>query len=238
MSQQIDGNTRSFTADAAIALYARLKQDADGKVTTAGVSDKEIAVATREAFAADDLVTGKLNSAAGTFKMIANAALAVGDNWFTAASGKIGARIAGAYPGGVVLEASTADGDIIEVSREGFGEQVPVAVSVVATADGLTTGLIPAGSKFVALTVTTDADDIATLPAPVVGDRIVLQVGATGCELRTVAASNVKINDVDSDSLEAPLLADHHYVVECITATEWILLGFSKLGVDVVTVPN
>lgn len=238
MSQQIDGNTKSYVADAAIAQYARFKKDVDGKVTTAGVSDKDVAVAQQEVFASGDQLSGKLSNASGTHKMIANAALSVGDDAFTAAAGKVGARIAGAYRIGIVEEASTADGDIIEINRQGFGEQVPVAISVIATSDGLTTGLIPAGSKFVALTVATDADDIATLPAPVVGDRIVLQLGATGCELRTIATSNVKINDVDSDSLEAILLADHHYVVECITATEWILLGFSELGVDVVVVPD
>lgn len=105
--------------------------------------------------------------------------------------------------------------------------------SVVATSDGLTTGLIPAGCAFAILTVTTDANDIATLPAPVVGKRIVLQVGATGCELRTVAASNVKINDVDSDGTnELALAADQHYVAECISATEWIVRGFTALGAD------
>ena len=106
------------------------------------------------------------------------------------------------------------------------------ATAVTATANGLDAGIIPVGASFVVVT-SDNADKIITLPAPVVGHVVRIQVGATGCELRTVADSNVKINDVDSDGTnELALAADQHYICECISATEWIVRGFTALGAD------
>jgi DNA-directed RNA polymerase specialized sigma54-like protein len=50
----------------------------------------------------------------------------------------------------------------------------------------------------------------------------------------------VKINDVISSAKnEAALAADSHFIVECISSTEWILRGFTKRGADLAAiVPN
>jgi len=124
MSQYVDTNTKTFEADAAIALYARVKMDADGKITTAGIGDRDIGIACREAFAAGDKIPVKLRSGAGTHKMIASAAMTVGDLAYSAASGKIGASASGAYLLGTVLETASADGNIIEVLYNGHGDTV------------------------------------------------------------------------------------------------------------------
>ena len=123
MSQYVDGNCKTFEADAAIAQYARVKLDSDGKITTAGLADKEIGTATREAFAAGDLISVRLRSAAGTHKMIAQEALAVGATVYTEASGKVqDTAQATAFQVGTALEAATADGDVIEVLYNALGD--------------------------------------------------------------------------------------------------------------------
>ena len=108
-----------------------------------------------------------------------------------------------------------------------------VGTAVVATSDGLTTGLIPVNTGVATVTVATDADDIITLPAPIVGMKIRVYMGGTGCEARTVAASGQTINGVDSDGTnELALLANASYVFECVTSTAWIARGFDSAGAD------
>lgn len=116
MSQFNDNGYRAFVCDEAIAQWARVTLDADGRVTTAGLADKGIGVATRETFAAGDPVAVSLNTKPGTIKMIAVEALAAGATVYSEASGKVqDTAQATAFQVGVALEAATADGDIIEV---------------------------------------------------------------------------------------------------------------------------
>jgi hypothetical protein len=134
--------------------------------------------------------------------------------------------------GDLIVVCTTTGSQSITYTPLLTGSKIQVtATAVTATADGLTTGLIPAGTSFVAVT-SDHADKIITLPAPVPGHVIRLQIGATGCELRTVASSNVKINDVDADggANELALVADTHVICECISATEWIVRSFTHLG--------
>jgi hypothetical protein len=42
MSQFVDGNHKTFIADEAIAVHLRVKLDSDGRVTVAGLTDKDI----------------------------------------------------------------------------------------------------------------------------------------------------------------------------------------------------
>lgn len=121
MSQYVDGNEKGFEADGAIAQYARVKLDADGKVTVAGASDVDIGVAMREAFAAGDRIPVRLASAAGTFKVIAADEIATGAKIYTAASGKVN-DVAGGVDWGRALEGASGDGSIIEALRLTPGE--------------------------------------------------------------------------------------------------------------------
>ena len=116
MSQYNDTGCKTFECDEAIAQYARVKLDSDGKVTTAGLTDKGIGTATRATFAAGELVDVALNTKPGTQKMIAVEALAAGAAVYSEADGKVqDTAQATAFQVGVALEAATADGDVIEV---------------------------------------------------------------------------------------------------------------------------
>lgn len=116
MSQFNDNGHKTFECDEAIAQWARVKLDSDGKVTTAGLTDKGIGVATRATFAAGEVVAVALNTKPGTIKMIVSEALAAGATVYSEASGKVqDTAQATAFQVGVAMEAATADGDIIEV---------------------------------------------------------------------------------------------------------------------------
>lgn len=116
MSQYDNSGVKTFECDEALAQWARVKLDSDGKVTTAGLTDKGIGVATRETFAAGESVAVALNTKPGTTKMIAVEALAAGATVYSEAAGKVqDTAQATAFQVGVAMEAATADGDIIEV---------------------------------------------------------------------------------------------------------------------------
>jgi hypothetical protein len=115
VSQQFSTGERPFTADAAIAQFARVTFESDGRIVTAGLTDVGIGVAQLPAFAAGDVIPVKLWNSQGTFKMIAVEASAVGATLYTEASGKVQDTAATtSLPFAQALEAATADGDIIE----------------------------------------------------------------------------------------------------------------------------
>lgn len=116
MSQYNNTGCKAFECDEAIAQYARVKLDSDGKITTAGLTDKGIGTATRETFAAGEYVDVRLDTAPGTAKMIVSEAVAAGATLYSEASGKVqDTAQATSFQVGVAMEAATADGDVIEV---------------------------------------------------------------------------------------------------------------------------
>lgn len=109
-------------------------------------------------------------------------------------------------------------------------------VAVTATADGLTTGLIPDGAGFVSVT-SANADHIITLPVGAVGQQIRGWIGANGCEVRTVASSNDTINGQDADGTkEAALPATTLFKVTCVAAETWVLEATDELGAVVTAI--
>jgi hypothetical protein len=123
MSQYVDGNEKTFVADEAIAKHLRVKLDADGRVTIAGLAEKEIGTTVTPAFAAGDEVTVRLRTAAGTHKMTAIEGLAIGATVYTETGGKVqDTAQATSFQVGTALEAATADGDIIEVLYNSLGD--------------------------------------------------------------------------------------------------------------------
>jgi len=123
MAQYVDTNTRIFEADAAIAKYARVVLEADGKIVTAGLTDKEVGTALTQAFATGDKIAVKLRTGAGSHKMIAVEAITVGSTVYTEASGKVQDTAAPtSLIIGTALGTSAADGDIIEVEYSSHGD--------------------------------------------------------------------------------------------------------------------
>jgi hypothetical protein len=110
-----------------------------------------------------------------------------------------------------------------------------IPVAVIATADGLTTGLIASTTRYVTATNATDANDIITLPAPVAGHKITV-FASEAVEVRTVAASSQTINGVDSDGTnELALVVGSvtHFVA--VSTAAWIAYGWSSAGAALAT---
>lgn len=135
-------------------------------------------------------------------------------------------------------DAVTPTGDVTitntGVTAIGAGKVTPAmssqAEAVTVTADGLTTGIVSATARHVTVT-SDDANKILTLPASVVGKILYIRNGATGYEIRTTAASSIKINDVVSGSTnECAIPATALVKAVCVSATEWVLTAVDKLG--------
>jgi len=114
-------------------------------------------------------------------------------------------------------------------------------LSVTATSDGLTTGLINSGSQNITIT-SSSADYIVALPtsgATTIGTRITGIVTANGCEMRVAVAQmgSVYINGVTTN-VEAAIPANSSFEVNCIDATHWILKVWDANGVYSAPVPD
>jgi hypothetical protein len=117
MSQYVEASVRGFTAGAAIGQFLRVYLTSSNTLALAGANDYGIGTMEDPATAANEQVGVRLNSAMGTRKCVANAAITVGDPVYLAASGKVGAS--GSVRYGTALEAATADNDVIEVLVDG-----------------------------------------------------------------------------------------------------------------------
>ncbi len=107
----VEGPTRTFTADGAIAQNLRVKLSS-GQASLAGDED-DIGVLENESYAASDEVAVRLNNAPGTRIMVAAGAIAVGAEVFAAAGGKVDDT--GTRSRGTALTATSADGEELEV---------------------------------------------------------------------------------------------------------------------------
>jgi len=122
MSQYVDSNTKAFTAAGTIKQYARVTLGSGGTITEAGLAVKEIGTAMQPAVSGDTIAV-KLRSGAGTHKMIAKEALAIGATVYTEADGKVqDTAETTAFQVGTALEAATAENDIIEVMYNAHGD--------------------------------------------------------------------------------------------------------------------
>lgn len=115
MPGYVDTPTRTFTAGAALGADLRVVLSS-GKLALAGINDVELGTMEAAVFADLDLASVRLNTARGTSRFIAAAAIAVGADVYGAASGKVNDVGGGAYIG-VALSAAAGDGEVIEVLR-------------------------------------------------------------------------------------------------------------------------
>lgn len=115
MSQVTAGNTRQFTAGAALEPYRRVKLDGSNanQVVYAGLNEAAIGETTQRIASGEK---GPIQLHFPTRKYVAGAAIAVNALVYSLANGKIDdvSTSAGAAIGWA-LEAATADGDEIEV---------------------------------------------------------------------------------------------------------------------------
>ena len=112
MSQFIDGPTRQFTSNGAIAQYLRVVLSS-GVLAAAGATVPCIGTAEDPILAADTTGTVRLRNAGGTRKMVASSAITLGNPVYASASGRVAST--GTVMEGIALEAAAASGDVIEV---------------------------------------------------------------------------------------------------------------------------
>ncbi len=102
------------TASGALAQHLRVKFST-GKMAAAGIADKELGTILDDAEADGDAVRVLPRNRQGPRQYVASAALAVGAEVFSAASGKVGASASTAFRLGIALTAAAADGDVLWV---------------------------------------------------------------------------------------------------------------------------
>lgn len=105
------------------------------------------------------------------------------------------------------------------------------ATTATATADGLETGALAAGSQFVVVT-SDDANKIISLPAPIPGTIVRLINGATGYELRTSTPATIAINGGAEANAESAIAANTYVEMMCVSATAWIGRQYDTAGVQ------
>lgn len=109
---------KTYKADAAIAAFLLVKQgsDVDHIAVSAAETDVIIGVTDDSAAAAEDDICVKLFGAApGTFKVTANAVIALNAKVASAGNGKVHTADTGDFCIGRALQAAGADGDIIAI---------------------------------------------------------------------------------------------------------------------------
>lgn len=112
-----DSGHSAAKTSAALTAYKRVKLDSSGFVGYAAAADKAYGV-TKNGAPSGDTIDIKLANAPGTFLIMAVDAISINAAVYGAASGKCSASSAGsAVLIGYAKNASTADGDIIEVYR-------------------------------------------------------------------------------------------------------------------------
>ena len=108
--------------------------------------------------------------------------------------------------------------------------------AITATADGLTTGIISAGTELATVTCGT-ADYIATLPSVVAGKHLIcVTAGAQATEFRTPASSSETINTVDCGGANELAVATGsvvHFIG--VSATGWLAYGWTTAGAAIAT---
>jgi predicted RecA/RadA family phage recombinase len=129
---------------------------------------------------------------------------------------------------GIAAEAS-ASGDSYAIVDLNAPTSSDVNVDVTATADGLTTGLIPAAATFVTVTSANAAHQVS-LPAGYVGKVLRVLVGTTACEMISAVAAD-KVNEITVGATNELLLtAEALYTCTYTKAGFWIVTGETKLG--------
>lgn len=221
MSQSVETNTKTLNAASAVGQFLRVKVNSSGLFALAGATDSAVGVNILEVFAANDRLTAKLRTGAGTVKMVASGAITRGNVVYAAASGKIAAS--GSIVEGVALETSTTDGDIIEVMLfeaaltvvSGFG----VSTGTVA-ATGSTQGDAAALTGYVGYDVTAGDDTKGVVLPTAVAGLVVLVYNSGSAGLKIYPATADTING-GSANAAITILEETMAILWAKDATDW-----------------
>lgn len=112
MSQQTEGNSKTFQAGAALVSFRRVKLNSSIQAVYAAAGEDNVGV-TQQDVANGENVTVALKTPGRTFKLTASGAITKGALIYADLNGKVSATVNGT-PLGVALETTTADGDIFE----------------------------------------------------------------------------------------------------------------------------
>lgn len=228
MSQFVETPTKTLMVGEAIAQFLRVILTS-GKLATAGATDVELGTITRDSFADGDMRAVRLRSAQGTSKMVASGAISQGATAFAAAGGKIAST--GTVVVGIVLEASAANNDIIEVLRLAQGALEPGSLRT-AEAHTADDTLTAAESGTLHTTVGASGTVTFSMPAATVGQEFFFRVGAAQ-ELRidpdgteTIALPSTGVQAAAGKYITANAAGESVHVV-CDTAGQWTVYGFT-----------
>jgi len=138
---------------------------------------------------------------------------------------------------GSIGTAELADGSITAA-------KIVESQSVTSTADGTGTGAISTPTAFRKMVTVTSASatnqvSLPGITASLIGQEILLTVGANGYELITPASSNATINQVDADGTnQLDVAANTTLRCTCISSTAWLAEQIAATGITVVAPDN
>lgn len=121
MSQEVDGNVKTFTSGEALAAHRRVKFNSSSAVVYANGSDRGWVGLTQYAVADATPVGVKLRTATGTQRVTAAGSFAAAALLYSADDGKVDDVDTGSVQF-QALEAATADGDIVEAIKLEIGD--------------------------------------------------------------------------------------------------------------------
>ncbi len=230
---QVHSGSMGFAGGAALVVSRRVKL-ASGVLQYAGAADKALGVLLTPTFANANKTSGYddgtvcLETESGTRKMVAAGAIAVGADVWGAASGKINDIANGVYVG-KALEASTADGDVIEVLPLSYQPDGGTRTVEAHTADDTLT-VAESGSTHTS--VGASGTVVLTLPAAVVGLEYFFRVGAAQ-ELRidpdgseVIALPSTGVAGAAGKYLTANADGETLHLM-CTKAATWSAFGFT-----------
>lgn len=149
MSQYVEGPCKGFTPGGALGQHLRVTLSS-GVLALAGAGEFGLGTMENPTFSTAETGTVRLRTAAGTRKMVANAAITAGAPVYAAASGKIAPS--GTFLIGEALDAASGDGSIIEVllfsSDPGAVHHARVRATIAQVNAGLTVLPAVAGKKY------------------------------------------------------------------------------------------
>lgn len=127
----------------------------------------------------------------------------------------------------IAIALSTTEWLATVILNNGLVEEQQFAAT--ATADGLTTGIIPANTREVAVTCD-DSTKKVSLPVPVVGQMIKLTVGANGFRLVSDTPGSVTLNGISGAGVYIQVPASYTAIAIAIAASRWLVMLLSTIG--------